>query len=894
MPSNKPQDLLRTKLMPPRLHAGMIQRDDLLARMDEGLVRKLILVSAPTGFGKTTLVSMWIQSRHFPSAWLTLDEFDNDPSRFWTYLISALRSFNPAIGKTTLAALLAPDPPAFQHLLTPLINDLASLNKPHVLVLDDLHALSSPEILAGLSFFIQHLPENLHLLLTSRGDPDLPLAILRVRAELTEIQSDQLRFDRQESQAFLQASLQADLSPNLIGQLLEKTRGWPAGLRLMALALQNKKTSRLEQLSEALSGSERFVSDYLTQEVIENQPQAVQSFLFITCFMNRLSGSLCDALTGNNDGASMLEQLERQNLFLEQLETNGECIWYRYNPLFGESIQQLARLRFGEAGVRSIFEKASAWYEHQHLYEDAIETALAAKKSARALALIERFIEIHDINELHTLSRWLAEIPLQEIYLHPLVCLAQAQVILYTSDRFAPATKAQIEPLLRAAEKAWSAAEDRQGLGEILSFRGLVAQWQADFQKSYEYARQSLELLPESDFLWRGVSLLNLSQEEIHAGRVSEAQNKVLEARALQGAAQNIYGVLAAIQILSETFYWQGDLEAAEQLNRQILREAVGDISMLDDQGVASLNLARIAYERNELDQARDFAGRALELSRQRANQMLEVHVTTLQARIWAAQAEWAPAGEALNSLATRVQNPTQLREIQEAQAFLALQTNDLTTLESWAQTLKNDVPNLLPLQKEREAFTLARYHIATRQPRQAREILNGWRQDSAENGRIRSQVEALCLEALAYYADQNLESSAPALIQALKIGQNREFQRLFLDLGTPLAALLQELLPTLDDRVLRLYATALLQSFSQGEATPNIQADAGLLIEPLSEQELRVLRLVAAGLTNADVASELVISINTVKTHLKNIYRKLTVNSREEARQVARQMKLI
>jgi len=890
----KRDDLLHTKLLPPRLHASTIQRADLLARLDEGLSRKLILVSAPTGFGKTTLVGSWIKKRGFPSAWLTLDAYDNDPTRFWTYAISALRSFDPAIGKTSLASLSAPNPPAFQHLLTPLINDLAALAGPCVLVLDDFHLLTSPETLAGLTFFIQHLPEPLHLLLTSRSDPDLPLAILRVRDELVEIHSEQLRFNRQESEAFLRASLQADFSAGVVDRLLARTRGWPAGLRLMVFSLQNNRSGEIEDFAASFSGNDRYMSDYLTQEVVDSQPEAIQSFLLKTSFLDRLTGSLCDALTAEQNGSATLEQLERENLFLEQLDTVGDHIWYRYNPLFAESIQYLARQRLPEADIRSLFSRASAWYENQQLYEQAIEAALAARLNQRAMLLIEKFIEIHDISELFTLFRWLEQIPEREIYRHPAICLAYAQVILYTSDRFAPATAVKVEPLLQAAQTAWVADEDQQGLGELLSFRGMAAQWQGDFQKAYEYAAQSLDKLPEYDVLWRGVSLLIIVQEDLNAGRIFEAQNKVLEARALLGAAQNIFGVLAALQSLSQTYFWQGDLDAAEQLNQQILREAVGDISMLDDQAIASLNLARIAYERDELEKAAQFARRALDLSQQRANQILAVQAATFLARVLAAQDELLQAVELVNSLAAQVRKPASLREIQETQAALAIQTAEFSILESWRTSLENKAQNILPVQSEREAFTLARFLVETGDHEAALQTLNGWKADAAENGRIRSQIEALCLESLAYYAMTDLQRARPGLIQALKLGRARGFRRLFVDLGMKFGELLQELLPTLSERPLRLYTAALLQSFAAQASTPSRPAEMAVLIEPLSDQEIRVLRLIAAGMSNAEVARELIISINTVKTHVKNIYRKLSVNSRAEARQVARELKLL
>jgi LuxR family maltose regulon positive regulatory protein len=878
--------------MPPRLHAAVIQRGDLLSRLDAGLTRKITLVTAPTGYGKTTLVSLWLAHRKIPSVWLTLDEYDNDPARFWTYVVSALRTFDSTLGKSALAALAASQPVFFQSILTALINDLAMLEKTCVLVLEDYHTITSTEINEAVSFLLQHLPASLHVTLISRNQPSLPLGILRARDELIELDTASLRFTASETAAFLRETLQMGLPSAIVARLQERTEGWVAGLRLAALSLQNKSVAEAEQFIQSFSGGHRYVADYLIQEVFEYQAEAVQSFMLKTCFLDRLTGSLCDAVTGGTDGVAMLEQLGRGNLFIVQLEHGGERTWYRYNPLFAESIQYLARQRLSDQAVKSIFEKASGWYAYHGLYEEAIETALSAKLFDRALTLIEKFIEIHELTETRTLGRWLENIPEPEIFLHPEICFTYAQVILYgAAHRFAPATAARLEPFLSAAEQAWREQTNHQQLGQLLCFRGIVAWWQADLQKAFRYAHQSLDELPEYDVLWRGNSLLILTFEALNTGRILEAQDQVLEARALLGAAQNVYGVLAAMQMLSQIFYWQGELEQAEQLNQQILTQAVGEESMLDDQGIASLSLANIAYERNDLAQAEQFAARALDLARQRGNQMLQAQATIRQAYVHAARNDFQRAGELLSSLVAGIQNPVVLREVREAQAHLSILAGDVGALMGWQSLISDDKESRLNVQREREIFTLARLRIAEGKAVQALEILQDRAADAAEHGRVRSQVAAFCLAALAHYADANLSQAAKSLTEALTIGQPKGFRRLFLDEGTRLAALLQAILPALTHRTPSLYATTLLHSFN-----PELVARPGAsaLVEPLSRQELRVLRLLVAGLSNADIAQELVVSANTVKTHVKSIYRKLDISSRDEAREVARELRLL
>lgn len=893
-PLSSSERLLHTKLMPPRLPLAVIQRDALLARLDVGLTKKVSLVTAPTGFGKTTLVRMWIDSRNFPSAWVTLDENDNDPTRFWTYVISALRTLDPTVGKNALSALMTSQPPSFQTLLTTLINDLAKLNEPCVLVLEDYHVITSTEIDEAVSFLIQHLPESLHLVLITRTDPDVPLPILRARDELVEINAANLRFNQEETEAFLRTTIQTDLSSSTTSKVWKKTEGWAAGLRLLTLSLQNKSNLDVERLLETFSGRDRYVADYLIKEVFESQPKDIQSFLLKTCFFRRLTGSLCDAITETNSVGATLERLSRDNLFIEQLERGGDQTWYRYNPLFAESIQFLAKQRLDEASIKTLFEKASGWYEYHGLLDEAIETALAARMFERSILLIKKFIEIHDITQWQTLSRWLENIPQQEILPHPVICFSYAQVILYSTDRFARSTLTRIEPLLRAAEQAFRLEENHKGIGEVLSFQGMANWWQGDFPRAFKYAHRSLEELPEDDVLYRGTSLLILSYEALSAGRVLDAQDKALEARALLGAAQNIFGVLGSIQMLSEIFYWQGEFEQSEQLNQQVLAEAQGDESMLDDQGIASLGLAHIAYERNDLNQAEQLAIRALHLGEQRANEMLQMQATVRLAHIHSAKGDSLRAREIVKSLEATIHNPTLLREIQNAQALLSVRANDITPLDWWVNIITAEDQSALHLQKEYEAFTLARLRIAEGKGSEVPDLLEEWKLDSAENGRVRSQVEALCLEALAYHADSNLFQALQSLSEALTIGHAKGFRRMFLDEGRRMAAMIQTILPTLPNRTLNLFAATVLHSFSPETATHLTASSSTVQIDRLSHQELRVLRLLVAGLSNADIAQELIVSTNTIKTHVKSIYRKLSVKSRDEAREVARELKLV
>jgi LuxR family maltose regulon positive regulatory protein len=450
---------------------------------------------------------------------------------------------------------------------------------------------------------------------------------------------------------------------------------------------------------------------------------------------------------------------------------------------------------------------------------------------------------------------------------------------------------------LQAAERVWQAQGNEEKVGSVLALRGMMLLWQGEFQKSLEAVYQALEKLPEQDVFWRGVSLLNAAGGELYAGRILSAQDTILEARALLGASQNIFGMLAATGMMSEVLYAQGDLELCAQLNQQIMTEAVGGESMLDDQGQARLGLANVAYEQNNLETAARYAAEAFDLGQQRANELLLAQAASRLACIHVAQNEMAQAQDILKALTARLKTPAALREVRETEALIAVRLGQGEiqgeTQTAWLATDQN----LLPMQKEREDFILARLRIDGGRPVEALTMLQPHLADAAKQGRVRSQTEALCLEALAYQAAGDLTNARQALALALTLGYEKGFRRLFLDEGPPMAALFRDASrpPTLAKRPLHIYATALLHLFPP-QVISDIKTgpDSLTLVEPLSQQEVRVLRLLVAGRSNAEIASELVVSTNTVKTHVKNIYSKLNINSREEARVMARELKLV
>lgn len=897
-PPALPDDLLYTKLAAPRVQSSLVPRSALLARLDAGLDHKVTLIAAPAGSGKTTLVSEWSSRRDeaAPVAWVALDAGDNDPVRFWRYVVSACRSFDGALGRSTMATLRTARAASFEVVLTPFINELAQLPVRCVLVLEDYQVIVKQEVHNSCAFLIDHLPATLHLVLLARGEPPLPLARLRARNELSEFTGADLRFTADEIQAFVQQTLHLALSADAVARLEERTEGWAAGLRLMALALQGRRDLvESEAMLSAFSGGHRYVLEYLVAEVIATQPESVQEFLLQTSLLNRLTGSLCDAVTGSSDGATLLSQLERASLFLMPLGDDGRQTWYRYQALFAEAMRFYARQRLGESTVQVLMERASRWYEDHGLIEQAIETALAASEFERAAALIEQSIEKQSFNEPHTLGRWAGQLPEAVLRKYPALCFSYAMMLLFTSDRFGPATAIRVETPLRWAEELWQQEKNDARLGQVWALRSTVAAWQGELTRAFAYGNQALELLPAHDVYWRGVSLLNAGLEEMLAGRIDAAQQRLIEARALCGAAQSIHGVLAATSLLGEAYDWLGEFDQAVQLFQQVLAEAVGGEEMLDDQAIAWLGLGVIAYERNDLDAAEQLASRAQALGVQRANEDTTVHASLLLARVKHAGGQTAQAQELLHALAARSQRPLLLREVHIWQARLALASGDVEAAQHGltAGVPGGDAPYV---HKEQAALLAARVHLAQGEPEAARQMLEPWRLDARKNGRVRSELEILCLQALACADGGDGPDAARALTRALTIAHAKGFRRTFLDEGEAMAMLLQTILPGLGKRPIATYATMLLRAFASMRpfgAKAMVHTSSPLL-EPLSTQERRVLRLLAAGLTNPEIAAEFVVSTNTIKTQVQSIFRKLNVSSREEATEAARQMNLL
>lgn len=886
-------ELLLTKLAPPRPHPSTLWRERLFVRLDQALERKIALIAAPPGFGKSTLVGEWAAARRKPIAWVSLDAGDDDPIRFWQYVIAACQTAGPALGKTALAALRSSQQPSFERILTAFLNEIAQLSAPLILVLDDYHVIASLEIHDTLAFLLDHLPPSLHLILITRGEPPLPLARLRARDELVELTATDLRFSRDEIQTLFHQVLKLPVSDESLARLVERTEGWAAGLRLIGLALESQpEQASAEKLLSTFPG-EAHILDYLAGEVFASQTESVQAFLLRTSFLSRLSGALCDAVTGRQDSARVLEQLARSNLFLVPLGDQGAQPWYRYHALFAEALRRLARQRLGESERQSLFNAAAAaWFEAHGFLDQAVESSLAAGDYEHAAVWIERLVEQRGPSEIYTLRRWAEQLPSEVLDRHPAVGFTLAMALVFTEDRFSPATVARVEAPLHSAEQAWRAAKNDARLGQVFSLRATMLLWQGDFGRGFRFARESLELLSDDDANWRGNSLICAGVEELLAGDVASAQNRFIEARALCGAAQNIHGVLAALTLSANAYVAQGEFEQAAALYRQVLADAVGAEAMLDDQAAAHFGLATVAFETGDWTSVGEHAERAQELSVLRSNEQIQAEATLLLARLRHATGQAAPAQEMLQALIARVHQPRLLRLVLAWQGRFALAAGDLDAVQRWHASPARD-DDLSRRQQEQETLLLARLHIAGGKPAAAIDVLQAWRTDARAHGRTRSEIEILCVKALAQFAQSDRERAKKTILRALALARPANARAVFVEEGEPMARLLQAVVSQIEKRPLAAYATVLLRTFAATQGPPP-RATGSPLLEPLSAQEQRVLRLLGAGLSNPEIARELVVSTNTIKTQVQSIYRKLNVTNRSEAADMARQLKLL
>ncbi|MEO6890335.1 MAG: LuxR C-terminal-related transcriptional regulator, partial [Ktedonobacteraceae bacterium] len=909
------EPLLLPKLQLPRLQKSLLLREHLLAILDTGLEHKVTLVAGPAGYGKTTLVSQWIAERgthaDFPRvASVTLDEDDNDAVRFWRYIITACQQFQAGFGKEALELLLAHRLPPFKPLdmmLIALLNELSQLEHPGILILDDLHAISSPQVIETFSFFLDHLPTSLHLVMLIRGDLPFPVTRLRGHNELLAIYPPYLGFSLEETNAFFERELSFALSPELLQQIHTRLEGWPAGLRLLAQALHwPDGKQEIRQMLSTFAGSYWSIQDYFVNEVLHTLPADQQEFLLQTSILPRITASLCQAITGRADSARLIEALRGGDLFLIPLDGTGE--WARYYSLFAEAMQQEARRRLGSERLRQLAARASTWYEEHGLPAEAIETALDASEFTRAATLIQQLLENNQqnntptITELYSLKRWSERLPQEELERHPDLCIHYAMTLLFLlMDGPHPLDgKEYIHYLLQVAERRWRDANNTVKLAEVFAFRALLTRQEGNILQAVTWAKQALAWLPPEDRTWRSLALSVVGVGEILEGHLDTARAFLLEARLLSEQQGNLAYARATRGMLSWASFEQGELHHVAESFRQMQAEARVQEDH-DDIAHSQLGLAEIAYQWNDLEEAAQAAHEALQIGEQMNVEEFQALATARLACIEHALGQTALACQRLTTWLARGQVPLSphsyqiYRQVEATLARIQLADNDLVAVERWLTSIERHKEVLPLLQRQHEQLLRTRLLLAQGETAVAIEQLESLSTAALHTGHIYFGREIQVVLVLAYSRQGTHEKAREQLHKLLETTRSEGYLRLFLDEGEELASLLRGLLPHLREKTLLAYARRILNAFGHktGAPAPATTPDTALLLEPLSMQEQKVLRLLAAGNSNAGIARELVVSVNTVRTQVQSIYRKLNVNNRVEASAAAHQLDL-
>ena len=915
-------DLLQTKLYVPRLRPSLVPRPRLIEKLNAGVGSKLTLISAPAGFGKTTLISEWMVGCKRPFAWFSLDERDSDLTRFLTYLIAALQTLVlngtdgtvPAIGTRALGMLDSPMPPPTESILTSLLNEITAVSDNFLLILEDYHVIDAQAVNQALTFLLDNLPPQMHLVITTREDPPLPLARYRARDQLTELRATDLRFTLTEAADFLNQVMRLNLSEQDIAALETRTEGWIAGLQLASLALKGQLSMRgredTSMFIRAFAGDNRYIVDYLIEEVLQRQPEHTRNFLLQTSILNRLSDPLCNAVTGQENGSDLLETLERGNLFVIPLDNKRH--WYRYHHLFADVLQAYL-LKERPAEIAVLHQRASVWHEQNDLTADAIHHAFAAEDFERAARIIElAWAEMDSSRQSATWLGWAKRLPDELVRTLPVLSVGFAWALLDTGQLEVA------ERRLRDAEQCletttdWAVAdkEEFQYLsGSIAAARTYHALALGDMPGTVKYARLALNLFPEEAYLRRGTPGALLGLAFWSEGNLAEAQQAFTDAMTSYQKAGNTLFVITGAYVLADMQLAQGHLREAAKTYQQALQLAQeqGDPVM---RGAADLHtgLSELSLEQNNLAAAKEHLLRSKELGEYAALPRWRYRWCLAQAKMKEAEGNLDEALDSLNK-ATRhyVRGPVpDIRSVAAMKARLWVGQGRLSETQRWATMPNLSIDDDLSYLQEFDHLTLSRILIAQYKHdktestiQEALFLLERLLQAAEAGKRTGSVLEILVLQALALEMKGDTRSALKPLEQALNLAEPEGYVRLFLGEGTLMAQLLstavnQGIRPDYTDKLLAALSDEKPKSVAEPESSRPATTASQALVEPLSVRELEVLQLVTQGLTNREIAERLYIALPTVKGHNRNIYSKLQVSRRTEAVARARELGLV
>jgi LuxR family maltose regulon positive regulatory protein len=867
--------LLATKLFVPQPRPGLILRPRLVERLNAALGYGLVIVSAPAGFGKTTVVSQWAQQNGTPLAWVSLDDGDNDPVRFWDYFSAALKTFRLAAGDAASSVLHSGQSYNIEAVLTSLINDVADISQDFAVVLDDYHLIKSDAIHAGIAFLLDHMPPGMHLVIATRADPPLHLPHFRGRGALVELGADDLRFTTDEAAALLKEMLGFPLSADEVALLNSKTEGWAVGLKMAALSMRGEKN--IQAFISGFTGSQRYVMDYLMEEVLKRQAEDVRGFLLSTSVLDRLSGSLCDFVTGRSDGRDMLVSLESSLAgFLVPLDESRQ--WYRYHHLFGDLLRHQFQGNGGTDQVNLHHRLASAWFEENGMPGDAIRHALAAGEWHRAMEMIDiQYEATIKGGEWDTLLRWFQAIP-DESLRSDLRIYSQFATVLINRGSLHAA-----EAALSYLKSVPDAAESLRG--ELAFFAMELAYRQGDIKRTYELGERAAERLTDDNGAMQARASHVLAVLDVTAGRLDKAQSREVEAIRIAQRVGESWIAGTAAGNLGNILFLRGKL-------RQALKSGKRAVEMAGQSPGAYLPLGIVQYERNELEEAARLLRAAVKLSDLVGHLELIIPAYYYLAQCLLAGGDAAEAeGEmAKGDVASRHPTVSPLFRAWHVanRGMFAVQRGDLKAAEVWEQQLAENPADIL---------WIGSAHVPPR-------LLIARGETKAAAGQLRNLYERTiaadaggCTIRVRVYqalSSTTQDEALAFLSEALEMGRPEGIIRTFVDEGKLLKPSLRKALAL---GITPEYTVKLLNII---EAEDRIRQERRVAdkspVPPgiLSDRELEILRLVEAGLSNRQIAGRLVISPGTAKRHVHNIFEKLEAGDRLHAVNRARELKLI